>query len=188
MCIVKVKVTLRLTVSQSVSLGIEHSPGTYDQIFITPRQLWSRFVGRPLWREDRSVFCICCWPLPAQRFSLWTCDHILLSHIWNFPFCRLLRLAGSRWSYSTLCISAGLGSLLYSFGADPTENIFSIVIPQLYFDCYLHIRSRGNLFIDSLPSNERLILLRYSGFQASCHSIRTFRFAVGQYHSSHWAG
>jgi hypothetical protein len=26
-------------------------------------------VGRPLWREDRSVFCICCWPLPAQSFS-----------------------------------------------------------------------------------------------------------------------
>jgi hypothetical protein len=27
------------------------------------------FVGRPLWREDGSVFCICCWPLPAQSFS-----------------------------------------------------------------------------------------------------------------------
>jgi hypothetical protein len=24
------------------------------------------FVGRPLWREDGSVFYICCWPLPAQ--------------------------------------------------------------------------------------------------------------------------
>jgi hypothetical protein len=27
------------------------------------------FVGHPLWREDGSVFCICCWPLPAQSFS-----------------------------------------------------------------------------------------------------------------------
>jgi hypothetical protein len=26
-------------------------------------------VGRPLWREDESVFYICCWPLPAQCFS-----------------------------------------------------------------------------------------------------------------------
>jgi hypothetical protein len=26
-------------------------------------------VGRPLWREDGSVFCICCWSLPAQSFS-----------------------------------------------------------------------------------------------------------------------
>jgi hypothetical protein len=26
-------------------------------------------VGHPLWREDGSVFCICCWPFPAQSFS-----------------------------------------------------------------------------------------------------------------------
>jgi hypothetical protein len=26
-------------------------------------------------------------------------DHILLSQIWDFPFCRLLRLAGLRWRY-----------------------------------------------------------------------------------------
>jgi hypothetical protein len=25
-------------------------------------------VGRPLWREDRSVFCMRRWPLPAQSF------------------------------------------------------------------------------------------------------------------------
>jgi hypothetical protein len=30
-----------------------------------------------------------------------TRDHILLSQIWDFPFCRLLRLAGLRWRYST---------------------------------------------------------------------------------------
>jgi hypothetical protein len=28
------------------------------------------FVVHPLWREDGSVFCICCWPLPAQSFSV----------------------------------------------------------------------------------------------------------------------
>jgi hypothetical protein len=27
------------------------------------------FVGRPLWREDGSVSCICSWPLPAQSLS-----------------------------------------------------------------------------------------------------------------------
>jgi hypothetical protein len=32
--------------------------------------------------------------------SLGTCDHILLSQIWDFPFRRLLRLAGSQWRYS----------------------------------------------------------------------------------------
>jgi hypothetical protein len=33
--------------------------------------------------------------------SLRTPDHILLSQILDFPFRRLLRLAGSRWRYST---------------------------------------------------------------------------------------
>jgi hypothetical protein len=33
--------------------------------------------------------------------SLGTRDHILLTQIWDFPFRRLLRLAGSRWRYST---------------------------------------------------------------------------------------
>jgi hypothetical protein len=33
--------------------------------------------------------------------SLWTRDHILLSKIRDFPFRRLLRLAGSQWRYST---------------------------------------------------------------------------------------
>jgi hypothetical protein len=33
--------------------------------------------------------------------SLWTRNHILLSQIWDFHFRRLLRLAGSRWRYST---------------------------------------------------------------------------------------
>jgi hypothetical protein len=27
-------------------------------------------VGRPLWREDGSVFCMCRWLLPAQSFSV----------------------------------------------------------------------------------------------------------------------
>jgi hypothetical protein len=33
--------------------------------------------------------------------SCGTRDHILLSQIQDFPLCRLLRLAGSRWRYST---------------------------------------------------------------------------------------
>jgi hypothetical protein len=33
--------------------------------------------------------------------ALWSHDHILLSQFWDFPFRRLLRLAGSRWRYST---------------------------------------------------------------------------------------
>jgi hypothetical protein len=66
--------------------------------------------------------------------------------------------------------SRGLGSSLYSLGSDTTENTVSIVIAQKYFGCYLRIRCRGNLFTESLPSNERLLWLRYSDFQESCHN------------------
>jgi hypothetical protein len=62
---VKVKVTLRLTVSQSVSLGVEPHLGIMTRylICLTVRVLF--FMSRPLWLEDRSVICTCCWSLPA---------------------------------------------------------------------------------------------------------------------------
>jgi hypothetical protein len=52
-------------------------------------------VGRPLWREDGSVFYICCWPLPAQSFfgpsslglaTIFYCLRFLLGRV----FCALL--------------------------------------------------------------------------------------------------
>jgi hypothetical protein len=64
---VKVKLTLRLTVNQSVSLDIEPHLGLVTRylLFLTVTVLF--LVGHPLWREDWSVFCICCFP--TQSFS-----------------------------------------------------------------------------------------------------------------------
>jgi hypothetical protein len=67
--------------------------------------------------------------------------------------------------------SVGLGSSLYSHGADPTENKIFVAKAQQYFYCCLRIRCRGNVISESLPSNKRLLWLHYSGFQASCHNI-----------------
>jgi hypothetical protein len=64
------------------------------------------------------------------------------------------------------------GILVISLGVDPTENTVSIIIAQQYFNCCLCIHCCGNLFTESLPSNERLLWLCYSGFQASCHNIK----------------
>jgi hypothetical protein len=59
---VKIKVTLPLTVSQPISLGVE--PQIYYSLAVTVLFLWGA-----LWREDGSVFCLCCWPSTAQSFS-----------------------------------------------------------------------------------------------------------------------
>jgi hypothetical protein len=66
---VKVKVTLRLTVSQSISFGVEPHLGLMTRYILLFERYCLVFVERRLWREDGSVFCICCWPSPAQYFS-----------------------------------------------------------------------------------------------------------------------
>jgi hypothetical protein len=66
---VKVKVTLRLTVSQSVSLGIKPHLGPMARYLFLSDSYILVSVGRPLRREGGSVFCMCRWPLPAQTFS-----------------------------------------------------------------------------------------------------------------------
>jgi hypothetical protein len=62
---IKVKVTLRRTVSQSVSLGVKPHLGLMTRYLLLFDSCGLVFVRRPLWREDGSVFCICCWPSPA---------------------------------------------------------------------------------------------------------------------------
>jgi hypothetical protein len=93
------------TDGQSVSQSWCRAPsGALGQILITLWQLRSCFVGRPLWREDGSCLLYMLLALASAVFLgselFWTRDHILLTQIWDFPFRRFLRLAGSRWRYS----------------------------------------------------------------------------------------
>jgi hypothetical protein len=74
-------------------------------IFITVWQLRSCFCGAP--SLTRGWVCLLYMLLALARAIflesefLGTPNHILLSQIWDFPFRRLLRLAGSQWRYST---------------------------------------------------------------------------------------
>jgi hypothetical protein len=57
------------SVSQSINLGAEPHLGFMTRYLLLFDSYGLVFVGCPLWPEDRSVFCICCWSLPAQSFS-----------------------------------------------------------------------------------------------------------------------
>jgi hypothetical protein len=140
---------LRPTVSRPVCLGIEHPSGAYDQIFITLWQLRSCFYGVPSLTRGRVCLLYKLLALGNVIFlgsqSLWTCNHILLSQIWDFPFRRLLRLAGSRWRYSTppphgLNNASCLRSSLYSFGADPEKIPFPFSSQQ-FLSCHRGVRT-----------------------------------------------
>jgi hypothetical protein len=91
---------------RSVSKSWCRAPsGTHDQIFITIEYYGFVFCRASSPTRGRVCLLYVLMVLASAVFlvseSLGTCDHILLSQIWDFPFCCLLRLAGSRWRYST---------------------------------------------------------------------------------------
>jgi hypothetical protein len=65
---VRVQVTLRLAVyHQSVRLGAEPLE-TQGQNYFSQLKLAIIALINPLWREDGSVVCNCCWPSPVHSF------------------------------------------------------------------------------------------------------------------------
>jgi hypothetical protein len=94
------------TDGQSISKSWCRAPsGAHGQIVINIWQLWSCFSRAPSLTRGRVCLLYMLLVLASVVFlgseSLGTRDCNLLSQIWDFPFHHLLRLAGSRWRYST---------------------------------------------------------------------------------------
>jgi hypothetical protein len=90
----------------SVSRSWRRAPsGDHDEMFVTLWLLRSCFRGAPSLTRGWVCLLYMLLALVSAVFlgseSLGTHHHILLSLILDFPFRRLLRLAGSRWKYST---------------------------------------------------------------------------------------
>jgi hypothetical protein len=125
---------LRPTVSRPVSLVIKHPFGAYDQIFITCVTVTVLFLWGAL-SDERSGLPFVCAAGPCQR-SLsrvrvpWDLKPYFTVSDLRLPFSSLLRLAGSRWRYSTppphgFSLSFSLNrsySSLYTLGTDRIIN------------------------------------------------------------------
>jgi hypothetical protein len=111
------------TDGQSVSLDVEPHLGLMTRYLLPFDSYGLLFCGAPSLTRGRVCLLYMLLALASAVFlgseSLGTCDHILLSQISDFPFRRLLWLAGSRWRYST---PPPCSCLAKSVSADHIEN------------------------------------------------------------------
>jgi hypothetical protein len=68
-CVAWPSVWLSLMLTASLSWSKAPIWGLRPDLYYLCGSYGLLLVGRPLWREVGSLFCMCCWTLPAQSFS-----------------------------------------------------------------------------------------------------------------------
>jgi hypothetical protein len=119
--VVWVWVIIQPTVSRSVYLGIKHPSGAYDQIFITVWSLRVFDMGRPLWREDRSVY----YNVQCTVYNIFYCLRFETRFLYLYP-------PGRGWPGYTprhwVKTIVSLWYSLYSLEADPQKTPFLLLL------------------------------------------------------------
>jgi hypothetical protein len=138
------------------------------------------FVGRPFWREDGSVFCICCCPLPAQSFS-GPSPLVLVTIFYCLRFETSLFVAsydsqghggGIRPRFHTGLSRENRLPLLYSLGSDHVENT---VLNNSFFEQFLHCCWYVGKLSPSIGTLvHQAVHMQWIVLKWFCHSIITF--------------
>jgi hypothetical protein len=173
---------LNWTLSLSLTLRpmVSRPPsGAYEQIFYYCQTVAGLLIWGALSDERTGLSFTVQLALASAVIlgfkSLGTCDHILLSQIWDFPFHRLLRLAGLQWRYSTPPphgneLNSRMTAPFYNFRRNEYKSP-CLTVPLLFcFSVFNHfrgdccsamdfsaaIRCSGNVITEPLFSNGRI--------------------------------
>jgi hypothetical protein len=133
---------LRPTVSRPVCLRMKHPSGAYDPIFIAVRQLRVCWCGALSLRRGRVCRLQLLLAL-ASAVIFGSKSRGARDHIRDFLFRHLLRLAGSRWRYSTPPPHG------FDFILTRTASHIKYRYPR---QCLLITRIHGNVFRNELVS------------------------------------